>query len=488
MRGEPLYPQPVNAAARHARSVNGRPAPPAAHVGATGMVGRHPVPQVQLDYRAANEIKRQVNEQLLDEKLSGEARQQRGRALINEKVAIWADAAAHRAHGMAPVEEQALAALVFDMLFRAGRLQRYLDDDQVEDIWINGPQVFLKYGDDAQPVQVPPVADSEDELRELVRDLIRNSGQGGRTFSTYSPDVALRLPDGSRLQALGPQITGEHTFVTIRRHRIKDANLDDMVKLGTLDATSRDFLAAMVRARRNVLVAGEQSSGKTSLLRALLKEVPAGERFGTLETEFELWAHKNGFHTQVVPMEARESNGERVDGKAAGQITLLDLLYRAKRMSLTRIVVGEVRGAEITAMMQAMTSDRPGNMCTLHASHPSVVFDRIAELYLLARGNFSETLAYRQIANGLHFIVFLSVDESGPVKRRVVSHIWEITGVGEGGRPAFNEVFTPASAHDPRAVFHRPVSERTRQDLARAGFHAVPPTPNPWTQTQGVGA
>ncbi|NEB68363.1 Flp pilus assembly complex ATPase component, partial [Streptomyces fulvissimus] len=120
-------------------------------------------------------------------------------------------------------------------------------------------------------------------------------------------------------------------------------------------------------------------------------------------------AHRNGYHTQVVPMEARESNGERVGGRAAGEITPLDLMYRAKRMSLTRTILGEVRGPEITAMMQAMTSDRPGNMCTMHASEPHAVFDRIAELYLLARGNFSEQLAYRQIANGLHFVVFLSV-------------------------------------------------------------------------------
>ncbi|MFD9791373.1 CpaF family protein [Streptomyces sp. NPDC059070] len=456
------------------------------------MVGQAAVPQARINYRAAQEIKRIVLEQLLKDKkgnpsLVGDAEEQRGRALINEQVAIWADTAG-RGTGISVAEERDLAALAFDMCFRAGRLQRYLDDDRVEDIWIEGPdRVFLKYGDDADPVQVAPVADSEDELQELVRDLIRASGQSGRTFSTFSPEVELRLKDGSRVQALGPQVTGEFTHVTIRRHRIQSADLDTLVGLAMLDPSMAAFLRACVRARRNIMVAGEQSSGKTSLLRALLREIPANERFGTLETTFELWAHKNGYHQHVVPMEARESNGERVDGRAAGEISLLDLMHKAKRMSLTRVVVGEVRGPEITAMMQAMTSDRPGNMCTIHASEPEAIFDRIAELYLLAQANFSAELAYRQISNGLHFLVFVSVDDSGPVKRRFISHIWEIGPVGPDGRPTHNEIYRPASEWDPRAVPHAALSVRSRLKLEVAGFRTdLLAQTSAWAQ--GVGA
>ncbi|WP_306610638.1 CpaF family protein [Streptomyces lunaelactis] len=435
------------------------------------------MPQVRINYQAAGEIKRRVNEQLLAERktnpaLVGAVREQRGRALINEAVSVWADAAGHSARPVSSPDEQALAAMVFDMLFRAGRLQRYLDDARVENILINGhDQVYLDFGDE-RLVRVEPVADSDEELRELVRDLARNGGQSERTFSTGSPLVALRLADGSRLQAM-TEVTGERTYVTIRRHRIKDADLDAMVQLGTISPALKEFLSACVRAERNVMIVGEQNSGKTSLLRALLKEIPATERFGTLETEFELWAHKNGFHQQVVPMEARESNGERVDGRAAGEITLMDLMQRALRMSLTRIVVGEVRGPEITALMQALTNGRGGNLCTMHASEPHVVFDRIAELYLLAQGNFSEQLAYRQIANGLHLIVFLSVDDTGGRKQRFVSHVWEITGVGEGGRPAYNEIFGPLPEWDePRAMPRTPPSPATLRRLERAGFDA----------------
>ncbi|MEU8893703.1 ATPase, T2SS/T4P/T4SS family [Streptomyces sp. NPDC048442] len=486
MDAEPLYPEPF-------RIPEARPAA-AGSAGAPGGVGGG-VPQARIDYQAALELKRRVSEQLLAEHkhnpaLVGGVREQRGRALINEQVTVWADAAAHRAGGIQPAEEQALASMVFDMLFRAGRLQRYLDDARVDNIYINGhDNVTLDYGD-GRPVPVEPVADSEDELKELLRDLARTSGQSERTLSTANPMLALRLADGSRLQALSDEITGERTFVTIRRHRVQNAVLKDLIGYGTLDDTLAAFLAACVRGQRNMMIVGEQGSGKTSLLRALLREIPAHERFGTLETEFELWAHRNGHHTQVVPMEARESNGERVDGRAAGEITLMDLMHKAMRMSLTRIVVGEVRGPEITAMMQALTNGRPGNLCTMHASSPYVVFDRIAELYLLAQGNFSETLAYRQIANGLHFIVFVEVDTTRTRKRRYVSHVLEITGIGEGGRPAFNTVFGPPvtgegwEMPEARAVPRTPPTPTTLRKLEAAGFdtqllhqHAVAPWP-----------
>ena len=485
MRADPLHPAPVPPAAPTAQPMPPLPAgPPAQDPGQTARAGnsalaayeagRGAALRVRVEAKAAGELKRQVNNQLMAEaktnpSLVGKVREQRARALISERVAVWGDAA-RQTRVVTPAEEDQLAALVFDMLFRSGRLQRYLDDPRIEDIYINGhDRVFLKYAGDGDPVPAEPVAESEEELQELVRDLIRNSGQSGRTFSTASPDAAIRLPDGSRLQALHPEITGEGTFVTIRRHGLQHATLEDLVQAGTMDTTIAALLRACVKARRNVIVVGEPSSGTTTLMRALLREIPQHERFGTIETEFELWAHKNGYHTQVVPMEARESNGERVNGQMTGEITLLDLMYRAKRMSLKRVVVGEVRGPEITAMMQALTSDRPGSMCTMHASEPHVVFDRIAELYLLARGNFSEQLAYRQIANGLHFVVFMSVDDHG---RRLVSHILEITGIGEMGRPAYNEIFRPASETDLRPVPAAPLSARSRRRLEQAGFPA----------------
>ncbi|MCQ4214255.1 CpaF family protein [Streptomyces longispororuber] len=489
MRAEPVYNGPRST--RHPASADpraipvagvvpgyGTPATPAATGAAVAAVSAPAGGGQGVDYRAAQEIKKIVLERLHEEgkhrtPLSPQGTEQRGRHLINEQVAIWSDAQGLSSGGtLGQAVEQDLAALAFDMCFRAGRLQRYLDDERVEDIWLEGfERVFLKYSGRHEPARAGRVADSEEELQDLVRDLIRASGQNGRTFSTHSPDVELRLPDGSRLQALGPEITGGRTHVTIRRHRHLDIDLARLVALGTLSLEAADLLAAAVHGRLNVMVAGEQASGKTTLLRALIKEIPRSQRFGTVETTFEGLADP-AFHEHVVPMEARFSNGERIGpvGAAAGEITLMDLMLRAKRMSLTRTIVGEVRGPEITAMMQAMTSDRPGNMCTIHASEPAAVFDRVAELYLLAQANFTPELAYRQIANGLHLIAFLSVDDSTDVPRRYLSHLWEITGIGHDGRPMYNEVFGPADDLDGPAVPKGALSERRRRRLEQAGM------------------
>lgn len=434
--------------------------------------------RVEVDHALAARLKRQVSERLSEEvKLSPEldeaAQQQRGRALTNDAVAVWADAAAvERGYSTTPAEDRALAEAVYDLLFRAGRLQQYLDDQEVENILVNGhDQVWVDYTD-ARRVKVPPVAESDEDLKELLRDLARRSGSGERTLSTSNPFLALRLDDGSRLQAIS-EVT-PRTFVTIRRHRIRDIDLGGLVQLGTIDHTLASFLAALIRAKKNTMIVGTQGVGKTSLLRAMAREIPADERIGTLETEYELFLHENGNHTQIVPMEAREGNGERVDGRSAGEITVGDLIYPALRMTLSRMVVGEVRGPEVVPMLRVMTNGEGGSLCTLHAREPGMVFDRIAELYMEYGGNMTESLAYKQAANGINFIVFVRmVDETaiGGRRHRFVSHVLEVTGTGETGRPATNTVFGPRPENGEfRAV---PLMHPScLGDLMRVGFAA----------------
>ncbi|MFZ3475757.1 CpaF family protein [Streptomyces sp. 4.24] len=486
MRANPLYNDPqVAAGSLHARLAGpytqpapyggGQADPRYASPGGFMASGSATAPVV--DYAAVRLIKKEVGDQLGERLrthpgLSAEAQQQQGRHVINEQVAIWSDAeAVKRGFATGPDVDAALSQAVFDLQFRAGRLQQHLDNPLVENIFINGYQhVWLDFTD-GRRVQVAPVADSDEELRELLHDLARRTtGQNERSLSTADPFLALRVSDGSRLQAITEVTPG--TYVTIRRHTMRDTNLPDLVNRGMLDTTLEQFLRACVHAQKNIIVVGGQAAGKTTLLRALLREIDADERFATLETEYELFAHENGYHRQVVPMEARESNGEIVAGQAAGEITLEDLMYRALRMTLARIVVGEVRGPEIVAMLRAMTNGLGGNLSTLHAIHPSVVFDRIAELYLSAQANVSEGLAYRQAANGLHFIVFVSsIDETriGGHRHRFVSHVLEVTGIGEGGRPETNAIFGPRPEWgEQRAV---PLMQpRCIDDLRRVGF------------------
>ncbi|MEU6546437.1 CpaF/VirB11 family protein [Streptomyces sp. NPDC046859] len=471
MRAKPLHPDPTVAPLpRQREDESGGAMAPAGAASSTQVLGAA-APDVAVDYRVARDIASQVarqREELLKTKPDMDRASEEQRCLnwIAEAVALWSDAQA-----MTPREDEALRRAVYDLLFRAGRLQPYLDDERVEDIIIQGPhEVWLDYGE-GERRRVGPIAESEEELLELLRELARGSGHSERSISTASPTLALSLEDGSRLQAvtgLGPM-----TYAVIRRHRVSHANLDDLVRLGTIDPILREFLGAAVRAEKNIMIAGKQKAGKTTLMRAMLKEFDPECRFATIQTEDELFAHANGYHKQVVSLVGRESNGEKdVTGRGAGEVTLLDLMHPALRMSLERIVVGEVRGPEVVAMMQALTNGSGGNLCTIHARRPDIVFDRIAELYALAQENLSEQLAYRQTANGLDFIVYVDMaDETriGGRRHRYVSHVLELTGIGEMGRPATNEVFSPGREWGELRAVPR-MDPGCIDDLRRVGF------------------
>ncbi|GAB2717387.1 CpaF family protein [Kitasatospora kifunensis] len=433
-----------------------------------------------IDHELVAQVKQQVADSFYkelerDPNMPRATQMQRGRALISDAVAVWGQATSLQTRTPTPpAVERRLAAAVFDLLFRAGGLQQYLDDENVENIFVNGyDRVFVDYGDSGR-VRVPPVAASEDDLRDLLRDLARRGNSGERTLSTSAPFLALTLEDGSRMQVMTEVTPGDSTFVTIRRHRVRDIDLPGLVTLGTIDTTLQALLASLIKAKKNVMVVGTQGVGKTSLLRAMAREIPSDERYGTLETEFELFLHEGGNNDQIVPMEAREGNGETANGRAAGEITVGDMIYPALRMSLRRMVVGEVRGPEVVAMLRVMTNGEGGSLCTLHARKPHHTFDRIAELYLEYGHGMTEALAYRQCANGLDFVVFVTlVDEAGIGGRRhrFVSHVLEVTGMGENGRPATNTVFGPRpETGEQRAV---PLMHPAcLPDLVRAGFPA----------------
>ncbi|WP_020555260.1 CpaF family protein [Embleya scabrispora] len=487
----------LNGASRHAGSRDGMfTVPPTASVSANGVgtVSRRPSPAGQapvtttttkpprnpsgepvVDPAVVRILKDRAAEQLhefdkMSPGLTHEDREQRGRAIVAQVVAEWADITAReRGISTTPAEDRAMARAVWDWLFRAGPLEPYLTDPAVENILVNGyDTVWVDYADRPR-VQVPPLTASDEELRELLRDLARRHGSGERTLSTAQPTLALRLPDGSRLQAI-TEVT-PHTYVTIRRHRVRDVRLADLIGLGTLDRTLAAFLGSLVRAKKNLIICGTQGVGKTSLLRALSHEIPRDERIGTFETELELFLHELGHLRQVVAIEAREGNGERgIDGKSAGELTIGELIPSALRMSLSRMIVGEVRSSEIVPMLRVMTNGEGGSMCTLHVREPDMIFDRIAELCLEYGAHMSPELAYRLASNAVDYVVFVRmIDETaiGGKRHRFVSHVLEVTGMGEHRRPAVNTIFAP-TGDDPRGMARMYPSDMP--DLIRAGF------------------
>lgn len=397
------------------------------------------------------------------------ARRELARSLLAAELS--ARARARVASGLEPwpVEtEMAVASAVMAALFGLGRLQPLVDDPLVENIEVDGcDSVWISYAD-GHDRKGDPVADSDAELIELLQLLAARTGADERTFTSAHPSLHLRLEDGSRLAAMAWTTPRPH--VVIRRHRVKDVDLDDLVRLGTFDHTVATFLRAAVHAGKNVVVTGLQNAGKTTLVRALANEFPPLERFATIEKEYELHLHDlPERHPRVVAMEAREGSTERdAHGRRAGEVTLTDLVTDALRMNLRRIIVGEVRGAEVLPMLEAMSTG-DGSMCTLHARTAQHGIDRIVTLCLSAGISMTESFAYRLLAGSVDLVVHLTLEDesaTGGPKRRFVSDVVAIEGLGESSRPATTAVFGPGP--DGRAIpLHRPAF---LPDLVRAGF------------------
>ncbi|MHB1927835.1 MAG: CpaF family protein [Acidimicrobiales bacterium] len=382
-----------------------------------------------------------------------------GRALIAEVLDRAAtDALAQGAQVLSPVQEQAVAKAAMDAVFGLAGFQPLVDDDSIENINVNGAdRVFVRYAD-GQRERVAPVAESDAELVDLVRTLAARAGLGERRFDLGCPRLSLQLPDGSRLFAV-MAVTGRPA-VSIRRHRFLKLTCDDLVGLGTLDTALRELLGAAVRARKNILVVGGTGSGKTTTLRALCAEIPPAERLVTIEDSLELSLDRDAdAHPDVVALEAREPN---VEGE--GEITQAELVRWALRMSPDRVLVGEIRGAEVVPMCNAMSQGNDGSMATLHASSSQAAFAKLAAYAIQAPEHLSMEATALLVATAVDLVVHLGADPAG---RRVVTSIREVVDA-EGPMVVSNEVFRPGP--DARAVPAAPLRAETTEALVAVGF------------------
>ena len=234
----------------------------------------------------------------------------------------------------------------------------------------------------------------------------------------------------------------------IRRHRLMEVRLEDLVDRQMLTPVAASFLSAAVKARRSIVVSGCQGAGKTTLVRALCAEIDPLEAIGTFETEYELHLHElPDRHRIVHPWEARPGSGERgVDGRQAGEFTLDEALVDSFRFNLSRQIVGEVRGKEIWAMIKAMESGT-GSISTTHASDAVAAVRKLVTCAMEAGPHVTQALATSKLAATVDLIVHLDLQTttgpSGPTRRRRVA---EIIALDPGEREtgyATTHVFSP---------------------------------------------
>ncbi len=357
-------------------------------------------------------------------------------------------------------EEDELAQSVFDALFRLGRLQRLIDDESIENVNVNGcDEVWVRYADGRRERR-GPVADSDAELVDLLRAAAARVGIGERRFDHGCPRLSLHLPDGSRLFAV--MALSRRPCVAIRRHRLLKVTGDDLLGMGTVDLGLREFFRAVVLARRSVLICGGTGVGKTTLLRAMAADIPPWERLVTIEDSFELGLDRFGdLHPDCVALEAREPNLE-----GEGEVTQAELVRWALRMSPDRVIVGEARGAEVVALLNAMSQGCDGSLATLHASSSRGAFPKLATYTAQAPERLSLEATNLLVANAVAFVVHLAQD----AERRFVASVREVVGA-DGPTVTTNEVFHPGP--DGRAVPGAHLRTETLGQLVAVGFDAA---------------
>jgi len=441
-----------------------------------------------LDYQVVRALQRRVADaQMADRRelaaagapeRSSSDEQQKAQSIIRQVVA------AHMQQRLTAGEElpdpdydARLRAAVFAAIYGAGELQELLEDPLVENIDINGfNEVWVRYAG-GEKRRWRPVAVSDVHLISIVANLGSYAGMNARPFSPATPELDVRLPDGSRLSAI--MSATESPSVSIRRNRYPQMFLrpdlaaaarhgrevpPDLVTLGTLTAELADFLYAAVRARCNLVIGGATDTGKTTLLRALINCLDPMERLITVERALELGL---GRHRELHS-DVREMEEVLPDAEGRGGISIAALVRRTRRMNPDRVIVGEVLGPEVVEMLSAMAQGNDGSLSTIHARDAAEVFARIAT-YAQQHEHLGFEVSHSLMAGAIDFVVFMA---KNPLLggRRCVTEVLEIGGF-DSGRVLRSPIFAP-SPLDGRAVRSREVglTPGRAQKLAAAGF------------------
>jgi len=375
--------------------------------------------------------------------LADEAGRERAQALIDEVLASYR---AEVLSGSASVEmsdeerDEVARGLRDDLIGLGERAEQMLSDDCAQEWMVNGPTRVFR--DDGQRIErVTSITfDSDRHVRQFLDRLLEQVE--GKRLDRITPRVEARLPDGSRLTAAIPPVSSNGlTICSIRRFRLAAGTLEELVGLEFLSREAADFLAACVRAGKNVVVAGRVSSGKTTLLNALGGAISGAERIVVCESSAEL--HLPQVLPNCIGFEARTGSADGLQ-----PITLEDLVADSLRMNPDRIIVGECRGRETMAMLWAFATGHAG-MTSVHGESAEHALANLARFALTSGENIDNEQALDWLRE-IDVVVHCDRPRSfGSSERhflpRCIDQIVEVTGI-EGRRLTLNPLFDGAGA------------------------------------------
>ena len=312
-------------------------------------------------------------------------------------------------------QERLLDELMWEV-FGMGPLEPLIRDPAVTDVLVNDP--YTVYVERHGRMELTDVIFAD--ATHLMRIIQRIVARLGRRIDAVSPMVDARLPDGSRVNAIVPPLALDGPTLSIRRFGVESLRINDLLQFESVVPDIVKFLEATVEARIGCLISGGTGSGKTTLLNAVSAFIPMDERIVTIEDSAELVLQ----HRHRIRLETRPENTE---GK--GEVTQRDLVRNSLRMRPDRILVGEVRGAEVWDMLQAMNTGHDGSMTTIHANSAYDALARLEMMTALSGVDLPIEVVRNYIAAGVRLVVHLSRLKGGP---RKVMQVSEIVGVEDG--------------------------------------------------------
>lgn len=313
------------------------------------------------------------------------------------------------------VDRELIVSEVYNKKKRLGMIQPLLDDPSVNEIMINGTDgIYIERG--GELVLYPKRYSDKDALFNNIQTML---SWANRTVNESNPIVDARLANGSRVNVVLPPVAINGPIVTVRKFRDDNFTMEDLIANGTLTRLQADYLINCVHARKNIIISGATSSGKTTFLNVLAGFIPENRRIITVEDTAELRLCQ----PDIVRLETRNANTE---GK--GEIRMRQLIKAALRMRPDHLIVGEVRDESSLDMLTALCTGHEGSMSTAHANSAADVLLRL-ETMALWEGHVSSAAIRQMIVSGIHVIVQLARDERA---RRFVREIAEVRGYEEG--------------------------------------------------------
>jgi pilus assembly protein CpaF len=298
----------------------------------------------------------------------------------------------------------------------------FLDDDSVTEILVNAPDVIY-----IERKGKLHRADSAFRDADALLAAARNIAQYvGRRIDELNPILDARLPDGSRIHVVVPPCAKDGVYMAIRKFGSEPLLVKDLIKNGAMSVEMGKFLHIAVQLKKNLIVSGSTSSGKTTLLNAISSFIPPDQRIVVIEDASELQLQQE----HVLRMET--VHGDKL------KVEIRDLVKSSLRLRPDRIVIGEVRGPEALDLLQAMTTGHSGSMATLHANNPKQAISRIETLIMMNRLEMPLLAIRSQIANAIQIIVQASRLRDGT---RRLTHISELVGLDEAGNYQVNDIF-----------------------------------------------